>query len=82
MSMILFPRAPGRVGGADGVGYHLSRDLEWLIVDRFPCGGAALRDSLEHIFLELPKADVCKCDRQAHLNEAWRQTLRVQTAQR
>ena len=61
--MILFPRAPGRVGGADGVGYHLGRDLKRLIVDRLPLGRAALRNPMEHVSIELPKADVGKCER-------------------
>src|SRR5258708_16923966 len=66
MSMILFPRAPGRVGGAHSVRYHLGRDLKRLIVDRLPLGRAALRDPIEHVSVELPKADVGKCERQAY----------------
>src|SRR2546425_4433980 len=66
MSMILFPRAPGRVGGADSVGYHLGRDLKRLIVNRLPLGRAALRDPIEHVSVEIPKADVGKGERQAH----------------
>src|SRR5713101_7879526 len=67
MSMILFPCAPGRVSGADSVGYHLGCDLKRLIVNRLPLGRAALRDPIEHVSVEIPKADVGKGERQAHL---------------
>ena len=64
--MILFPRAPGRIGGADSVRHHLGRDLKRFIVDRLALGRAALRDPIEHVSVELPKADVGKCEWQAH----------------
>src|SRR5947207_952107 len=66
MSMILLPRAPGRVGSADSVRYHLRRDLKRLVMDRLALGCAALRDAIGHLAIQLPQADVGECDRQTH----------------